>query len=63
MDQSLVVRLNQAAINGIRAAGATTQWINVEGNSWTGAWTWVSKSQNGATMANLKDPSDKIMCS
>jgi endoglucanase len=61
MDQKLVVRLNQAAINGIRAAGATNQSINVEGNSWTGAWTWVSKSQNGATMQSLTDPSNKIV--
>ena len=38
MDQSLVVNLNQAAINGIRAAGATSQYITVEGNDWTGAW-------------------------
>ena len=35
MDQTLVLNLNQAAINGIRAAGATSQWIFVEGNSWT----------------------------
>ena len=41
MDNSLVGQLNQAAINGIRAAGATSQYIFVEGNSWTGAWTWV----------------------
>src|ERR1700761_4484621 len=60
MDQSLVVRLNQAAINGIRAAGAQ-QPIHVEGNSWTGAWTWVGKSQNGATMAALRDPLNKIV--
>jgi hypothetical protein len=37
MDQSLVVNLNQAAINGIRAAGATSQYITVEGNDWTRA--------------------------
>jgi endoglucanase len=60
MDQQLVVRLNQAAINGIRTAGAVNQIINVEGNAWTGAWTWVSDSQNGATMQNLKDPQNKI---
>lgn len=42
MDNALVGQLNQAAINGIRAAGATTQYIFVEGNSWSGAWTWVS---------------------
>lgn len=41
MDNSLVRQLNQAAIDGIRAAGATSQYIFVEGNSWTGAWTWV----------------------
>lgn len=42
MDQTLVFNLNQAAIDGIRAAGATSQYILVEGNSWSGAWTWVS---------------------
>lgn len=41
MDNELVGRLNQAAIDGIRAAGATEQYIFVEGNSWTGAWHWV----------------------
>jgi endoglucanase len=60
MDQNLVVRLNQVAINGIRSAGARSQIINVEGNSWSGAWTWVSKSQNGASMHVLTDPSNKI---
>lgn len=44
MDNTLVAQLNQAAINGIRAAGATSQYIFVEGNSYTGAWTWVSAS-------------------
>lgn len=37
---SLVVQLNQACINGVRAAGATSQYIFVEGTSYTGAWTW-----------------------
>jgi endoglucanase len=41
MDNSLVAQLNQAAIDGIRGAGATSQYIFVEGNSWSGAWTWV----------------------
>lgn len=36
----LVVELNQVCINGIRAAGATTQTIFVEGTSYSGAWTW-----------------------
>ncbi|KAF2651965.1 glycoside hydrolase family 5 protein [Lophiostoma macrostomum CBS 122681] len=60
MDQSLVVQLNQAAINGIRAAGATSQWIHVEGNDWTGAWTWTT-GKNGATMGALTDPQNKIV--
>ncbi|KAF4627312.1 hypothetical protein G7Y89_g10837 [Cudoniella acicularis] len=57
---SLVASLNQACIDGVRAAGATTQYIFVEGNAYTGAWTWVS-SGNGDAMGNLTDPSDKII--
>ncbi|KAL2170667.1 hypothetical protein VTG60DRAFT_4509 [Thermothelomyces hinnuleus] len=62
MDQSLVVNLNQAAIDGIRAAGATSQYIFIEGNSWTGAWTWVS-SGNSESLLNLSDPEgdDKLI--
>ncbi|CAI6338335.1 unnamed protein product [Periconia digitata] len=60
MDQQLVFDLNQAAIDGIRAAGATSQIITPEGNSWTGAWTWVS-SGNGASLINLKDPQNKLV--
>jgi endoglucanase len=41
-DNTLVANLNQKAIDSIRAAGATSQYIFVEGNSWTGAWHWVS---------------------
>jgi hypothetical protein len=41
MDNKLVADLNQAAINNIRAAGATSQYIFVEGNAWSGAWHWV----------------------
>lgn len=41
-DNALVGQLNQAAIDAIRGAGATSQYIFVEGNSWTGAWHWVS---------------------
>ena len=29
----------QAAVNGIRSSGATSQLILVEGTSWTGAWS------------------------
>ncbi|KAF2118002.1 glycoside hydrolase superfamily [Lophiotrema nucula] len=60
MDQTLVFNLNQAAIDGVRAAGATKQYITPEGNSWTGAWTWIS-SGNGASLVDLKDPQDKLI--
>ncbi|KAL7276380.1 hypothetical protein RUND412_000617 [Rhizina undulata] len=59
MDQTLVFNLNQACINGIRAAGATSQLILVEGNSYTGAWTWVS-SGNAASLIDLVDPNDNF---
>lgn len=58
MDQTLVLNLNQAAIDGIRAAGATSQYIFVEGNSWTGAWTWTEYNDN---LANLTDTENKIV--
>ncbi|KAH1490357.1 hypothetical protein LV164_002975 [Aspergillus fumigatus] len=58
MDQTLVLNLNQAAINGIRAAGATTQYIFVEGNHYSGAWTWADNNDN---LKGLKDPEDKIV--
>jgi len=60
MDNTLVANLNQAAINGIRAAGATSQTIFVEGNSYTGAWTWVSSGTSTA-MAGLTDPNNNII--
>ncbi|RDL38160.1 uncharacterized protein BP5553_05593 [Venustampulla echinocandica] len=60
MDNNLVANLNQAAINGIRAAGATSQTIFVEGNSYTGAWTWVSSGTSTA-MAGLTDPNSNII--
>lgn len=63
---TVVASLNQAAIDGIRAAGATSQWITVEGNAWTGAWTWTTTKgtdgkTNAETMGNLKDPQNKII--
>lgn len=58
MDQTLVLDLNQAAINGIRAAGATSQYIFIEGNSYTGAWTWTTVNDN---LKALTDPQDKIV--
>ena len=56
-DESLVVSMNQAAINGIRATG-TTNYIFAEGNSWTGAWTWDSINDS---MKTLTDPANKLI--
>ena len=42
MDNKLVADLNQAAVDGIRAAGATGQMIWLEANAWSGAWHFVS---------------------
>lgn len=57
MESSLVFDLNQAAINGIRETGAT-QYIFVEGNSWSGAWTWTQINTN---LVSLQDPQNKIV--
>lgn len=59
-DDTLTPRLNQACIDGIREAGAATQFIFVEGTAYTGAWTWV-RSGNADAMGNLTDPSGKIV--
>ncbi|KAK4539263.1 hypothetical protein LTR36_000841 [Oleoguttula mirabilis] len=66
MAGSLVASLNQAAINGIRAAGATSQYITAEGNAYTGAWTWTTATgtdgkTNAATMVSLTDSSNKLI--
>lgn len=58
MDQTLVFNLNQVAINSIRAAGATSQYIFVEGNSWSGAWVWTQYNDN---LKGLTDPQNKIV--
>ncbi|KAI0445530.1 glycoside hydrolase family 5 protein [Xylaria telfairii] len=59
-DNTLVANLNQRAINAIRGAGATSQYIFVEGNSWSGAASWVS-SGTADGMGKLTDPSNKII--
>lgn len=59
MDVNLVFQLNQVAINGIRAAGATTQLILVEGTSYTGAWTWTTSGNSGVFGA-IKDPNNNV---
>ncbi|KAG0158978.1 hypothetical protein PDIDSM_6498 [Penicillium digitatum] len=58
MDQDLVLQLNQAAIDGIREAGATSQYIFVEGNSYTSAWNWPKVNDN---LKELTDPQNKIV--
>ncbi|KAI5835096.1 glycoside hydrolase [Schizophyllum commune Tattone D] len=59
IDASVVYEHMQAAVNAIRAAGATQQLILVEGTSWTGAWTWTT-SGNSDAFAALTDPNDNI---
>lgn len=58
MDETLVFNLNQAAIDGIRGAGATTQYIFAEGNSWTGAWTWNTTNDS---LKDLSDPENLLV--
>ncbi|CAI7637596.1 unnamed protein product [Penicillium crustosum] len=58
IDQTIVLNMNQAAINAIRAAGATSQYIFVEGNGYTGAWSWSTTNDN---LKALTDSSDKII--
>ncbi|PKX90157.1 uncharacterized protein P174DRAFT_463619 [Aspergillus novofumigatus IBT 16806] len=60
-DQTTVLDLNQAAINAIRAAGATSQYIFVEGNSWSGAWTWASVNDNLKTLTDPIADSNKLI--
>ncbi|PWY95434.1 glycoside hydrolase [Aspergillus sclerotioniger CBS 115572] len=57
MDQTLVLNLSQAAINSIRSV-ATSQYIFIEGNSYSGAWTWTTTNTN---LGNLTDPSNKLI--
>lgn len=66
MPGTQVAQLNQAAINGIRGAGASSQYIAVEGNVYTGAWTWTTAKgtdgkTNAETMGNLTDPQNMIL--
>ncbi|RWA05487.1 hypothetical protein EKO27_g9616 [Xylaria grammica] len=58
MDQDLVLNLNQAAIDAIRGAGATSQYIFAEGNSWSGAHSWNTTNGN---LAGLTDSADKLI--
>jgi endoglucanase len=58
MDESTVYDLNQAAITAIRNAGATSQYIFVEGNSWTGAAQW---NVTNDSLKTLTDPQDMLI--
>ncbi|KAF6757302.1 glycoside hydrolase [Ephemerocybe angulata] len=55
-EAKIVFELNQASVNAIREAGATTQLILVEGTAWTGAWTWTGYSGNGLVFGAITDP-------
>ncbi|CZR51741.1 probable endo-beta-1,4-glucanase B [Phialocephala subalpina] len=60
MGSASVPNLMQACINGVRAAGATSQYIFVEGTSYSGAWTWTTTSGN-TNLASLTDPQNMII--
>ncbi|KAJ3545968.1 hypothetical protein NMY22_g2236 [Coprinellus aureogranulatus] len=60
MDAGVVFNLNQAAVNAIRAAGATTQLILVEGTAWTGAWSWTTSSGNSQYFGAIRDPNNNV---
>ncbi|KAF9519115.1 glycoside hydrolase family 5 protein [Hydnum rufescens UP504] len=55
-----VFQLNQAAINGIRASGATSQLILVEGTAYTGAWSWTTGSGNSDVFGSISDPHNNV---
>ncbi len=59
MPSSLVLANNQAAIDAIRAAGATNLII-APGNSWTGGHSWTSGSADvsSTVMSRLRDPAN-----
>ncbi|KAL1847222.1 hypothetical protein Daus18300_014016 [Diaporthe australafricana] len=52
--------LNQACVDGVRGAGATSQYIFVEGTSYTGAWTWTT-SGNSDNMGSITDTVDDLL--
>ncbi|KAG9051238.1 hypothetical protein FS837_010525 [Tulasnella sp. UAMH 9824] len=58
VDASVVASFMQAAVNSIRSAGATN-FILVEGTSWTGAWSWTS-SGNAAAFTGFTDPANNF---
>ncbi|QSZ35007.1 hypothetical protein DSL72_007869 [Monilinia vaccinii-corymbosi] len=57
---TIYAELNQACVNAIRGVGATSQYIFVEGTSYTGAWSWTA-SGNAVAMKNITDPQHKLV--
>ncbi|KAI1127883.1 glycoside hydrolase family 5 protein [Nemania abortiva] len=58
MSSELVLANNQAAIDAIRAAGATNLII-MPGNSWTGGHAWTEGSDPSSAVMNMfKDPAN-----
>ncbi|RDW71740.1 hypothetical protein BP5796_07774 [Coleophoma crateriformis] len=57
-DISNILALDQAAIDGIRGVGATSQYIFAEGNSYSAAWFWNTTSD---ALKALVDPQDKLV--
>ncbi|KAI1173037.1 carbohydrate-binding module family 1 [Nemania sp. FL0916] len=58
MDETLIFNLNQAAITAIRGAGATSQYIFSEGNSYSSAQAWPTTND---VQKGLSDPSNKLV--
>jgi endoglucanase len=59
LEINLVASLNQAALDGIRAAGATSQLVLLEGSDFSYARSWIS-SGNAVTMNRITDPSNNF---
>ncbi|KAG8941714.1 hypothetical protein FRC03_004169, partial [Tulasnella sp. 419] len=53
-------KMNQVGVNAIRAAGATSQLILVEGTSWSGAWSWTGWSGNSEVYGAITDPYNNV---
>ncbi|TFK99435.1 endoglucanase [Pterulicium gracile] len=60
IDATTTAAMMQAGINGVRAAGATSQMIFVQGTAWSGAWSWTLDSGNANAFKNLKDPNNNL---
>jgi len=62
--ETQMIASENAAIAGIRAAGATNM-IFVPGNRWTGAWTWSNADGNGAAnsvaLLGIVDPGNNYV--